>query len=195
MRIEPVTLSGKLVRVEPLEQHHTEALYNAGQDAVIWSYMPTRVHNIRDMETAVKAALDHREKGTQFPFIVIDQASGEIVGSTRFLEISPQDRNLEIGWTWYSPSVWRTGINTETKYLLLQHCFETLDTIRVQFKTHHLNTRSQKAIERIGGVKEGILRNHRILADGSIRHSVYYSIIDSDWPEVKRRFEQELLTQ
>lgn len=193
MNIEPVTLEGKWVRVEPLELHHTEALFHAGQDPAIWSYMPTKVTSLHDMDTVVKNAVTQREKGGQFPFVVLNRLTGNVVGSTRFLEISPQDRNLEIGWTWYSPTVWRTGINTETKYLLLKHCFETIQTIRVQFKTHHLNSRSQEAIERIGGVKEGILRNHRIVADGSIRHSVYYSILDSEWPEVKMRFEQDLL--
>ncbi len=111
------------------------------------------------------------------------------MGETRYLTIEPTNRGLEIGWTWLSPEIQRTGVNTECKYLLMRHAFEQLGAIRVQLKTHHNNIRSQRAIERLGAVKEGVLRNHMIMPDGSYRHSVYYSVIESEWPSVKSRLE------
>ncbi|HKY52696.1 MAG TPA: GNAT family protein, partial [Anaerolineales bacterium] len=123
-------------------------------------------------------------------FVVIHLASGRVAGATRYLNIISHDRGLEIGGTWYGPEFQRTAVNTECKYLLLQHAFETLGCIRVQLKTDSRNERSQKAIERIGAVKEGVLRNHMILPDGYYRHSVYYSILDTEWPNVKRRLEE-----
>ncbi len=122
----------------------------------------------------------------------MDQQSDKIVGSTRFLDISISHRHAEIGWTWLAPHVWRTRINTECKYLLLRHGFETLDLIRVQLKTDRRNLTSQQAIERIGGQKEGILRKHRIMPNGYIRDSVYYSILDEEWPLVKTRLQRIL---
>lgn len=121
--------------------------------------------------------------------MIIDQATNQVVGSTRFLDISSQHRQLEIGSTWLTPSVWRTRMNTECKYLLLKHCFEVLETIRVQIKTDRRNVQSQRAIERLGAVKEGVLRRHRILPDGYVRDTVYYSVIDEEWPAVKARLE------
>ena len=124
-----------------------------------------------------------------FPFAIIDRASGTLVGSTRYYDISQTNRSLEIGSTWLTPRAWRTAVNTECKYLLLKHCFESLGTIRVQLKTDSRNLRSQKAIERLGASKEGILRNHMILPNGYIRDSVYYSIIEQEWPAIKGRLE------
>ncbi|MBN6189192.1 GNAT family N-acetyltransferase [Aneurinibacillus sp. BA2021] len=123
---------------------------------------------------------------------LIDKTTEKVVGSSRFLNISPSNRTLEIGWTWYSPEVWRTRMNTECKYLLLRHCFEVLSTIRVEFKTDSRNLRSQRAIERLGAVKEGVRRNHRILPDGYIRDSVYYSVIPQEWETVKARLQHLL---
>jgi RimJ/RimL family protein N-acetyltransferase len=125
----------------------------------------------------ISAALQEQAAGIVLPFAIIDLASGYAVGSTRYMAIVIRDRGLEIGWTWLSPFVQRTGVNTECKYLLLRHAFETLGAIRVQLKTHHDNVKSQRAIERIGATREGVLRNHMIMPDGSYRHSVYYSII------------------
>ena len=142
------------------------------------------------MRNWVLDILSRAEKGTDLPFVAIHLASGRAAGATRYLNIMPQDRGLEIGGTWYGPEFQRTVVNTECKYLLLHHAFETLGCIRVQLKTDLRNERSQKAIERIGAVKEGVLRNHMILPDGHIRHSVYYSILDTEWPEVKKRLEQ-----
>jgi RimJ/RimL family protein N-acetyltransferase len=141
------------------------------------------------MRNWLREILARAEKGTDLPFVVVHLASGRIAGATRYLNIVPRDRGLEIGGTWYGLEFQRTGVNTECKYLLLRYAFEILGAIRVQLKTDLRNERSQRAIERIGAVKEGILRNHMILPDGTIRNSVFYSIIDSEWPAVKMRLE------
>lgn len=151
-----------------------------------------KINSIEDMKCLVDGALQAKVQGTEFPFVIYDNDSGKVVGSTRFLDISIPNRSLEIGWTWLSPTVWRTSINTECKYLLLKHCFETLGTIRVQIKTDGRNLRSQQAIERLGAVKEGVLRRHRIMYDGYVRDSVYYSVIDEEWLFVKDRVESML---
>lgn len=195
MQIDAVELIGQRAKLIPMDKSHIEALFEAGRDARIWDFMSMRVESVSDMESLVAKALSGRETGVEFPFTIVDQDSGEVVGSTRFLDISAADRHLEIGWTWISPRVWRTRINTECKYLLLKHCFETLGTIRVQLKTDARNERSQKAIQRIGGVKEGILRNHRVMYDGYIRDSVYYSVVDYEWQGVKSRLESMLNTK
>lgn len=183
---ENIELVGKHTKVIPMTKEHTEDLYLAGKDQRIWSYMPMTVYSSVDMAELVDTALEDKHSGKAFPFVILNRDNNQIIGSTRFLDISIRNKKLEIGWTWLSPTVWRTTINTEVKYLLLNHCFETLGTIRVQLKTDERNVRSQKAIERIGAVKEGTLRNHRIMPDGFYRHSVYFSIIDSEWPTVKK---------
>lgn len=155
-------------------------------------HLPKAIHTLNDMKSFVEEALYKKETGLEDPFVVLLRDNDNIVGSTRFLEISNSNKSLEIGWTWYAPSVWGTHINTECKYLLLKYCFETLKLIRVQFKTDERNVRSQNAIKKIGGVKEGILRNHMIRKDGTFRNSVFYSIIESDWVSVKHKLEDLL---
>jgi N-acetyltransferase len=188
MQIHPVILTGQLVRLEPLSETHVPDLTRVAQDEDIWRYMlyPS-VHNEAQMRDWVLDILTRQQRGTDLPFAVIHLSSGRAVGATRYLDIRPRDRGLEIGGTWYGTSYQRTGVNTECKYLLLQHAFEGLGCIRVQLKTDLRNERSQRAIERIGAAKEGVLRNHMILPDGVVRHSVYYSILDSEWPAVKQR--------
>jgi RimJ/RimL family protein N-acetyltransferase len=149
-----------------------------------------RMETEADMRNWVREILARAEKGTDLPFVVVHLASGRIAGATRYLNIAPKDRGLEIGGTWYGTEFQRTGVNTECKYLLLRYAFEILGAIRVQLKTDLRNERSQRAIERIGAVKEGVLRNHMILPDGTFRHSVFYSIIVSEWPGVKARLEE-----
>ena len=144
------------------------------------------------MANWVRDILSRAEKGTDLPFAVVHLASGRVAGATRYLNIMPNDRGLEIGGTWYGLEFQRTAVNTECKYLLLEYAFEILGCIRVQFKTDLRNERSQRAIERLGAKHEGILRNHMILPDGRYRDSVYYSIIDKEWPEVKTRLEAML---
>jgi RimJ/RimL family protein N-acetyltransferase len=155
-------------------------------DERIWRYMRYgTVRSEQQMRTWVREVLEWQAQGTDLAFAVIHQASGRAIGSTRYLDIRRHDRAVEIGGTWYGVDYQRTAVNSECKFLLLQHAFETLGCIRVQFKTDLRNERSQRALERIGAVKEGVLRNHMILPDGTIRHSVFYSIIDSEWPAVK----------
>ncbi|GCF09435.1 GNAT family N-acetyltransferase [Dictyobacter arantiisoli] len=186
MITEPCTLTGQLVRLEPLQPGHAEELYATGRELETWKYIPTNpCLSLETMQQWIADTLQLQQKGEILPFAIIDLASGRVVGSTRYLAIMPSFYNLEIGWTWLDPSVRRSGINTECKYLLLQHAFEDWHAIRVQLKTDSRNLRSQAAIARIGGVKEGVLRNHMIMPDGYRRHSVYFSILDSEWEQVK----------
>jgi RimJ/RimL family protein N-acetyltransferase len=191
MEIKPVVLKGKHARLEPMTEAHIPALAEIGVGRPFWDFMVYgRMETDDDMRGWVQDILSRAEKGTDLPFIAIHLASGRVAGATRYMNIMPHDRGLEIGGTWYGAEFQRTVVNTECKYLLLSHAFETLGCIRVQLKTDLRNERSQKAIERIGAVKEGILRNHMILPDGHYRHSVFYSILDTEWPKVKKRLEE-----
>jgi RimJ/RimL family protein N-acetyltransferase len=193
MKIEPITLEGHAVYLKPLSMDYVEDLYEAAQDPSIWLYMPTNPgRSLADMVAWIRAALRGQEEGTDLPFVIIDRATNRVVGATRYMNISSKDRGLEIGWTWLAKEARRTGINTECKYLLLRHAFETLRVVRVQFKTDSRNEVSQRAIERLGAVKEGILRNHMVLPNGFCRDSVYYSILDSEWSSVKAGLEEKM---
>jgi N-acetyltransferase len=193
MEVKPVILTGKYVRLEPMTEEHVPGLAKIGAGQNFWDFMLYgNINTVDDMRNWVRDILSRAEKGTDLPFVAIHLASGRAAGATRYLNIMPKDRGLEIGGTWYGSEFQRTAVNTECKYLLLQHAFETLGCIRVQLKTDLRNERSQKAIERIGAVKEGVLRNHMILPDGRIRHSVFYSILNTEWPEVKQRLEEML---
>jgi RimJ/RimL family protein N-acetyltransferase len=188
VEVTPIVLNGRLVRLEPLSLDHVPDLTEAGSDEAVWRLMPYgTVTTVAQMADFVRHAL---EWSADRPFAVIHRETGRAVGSTRYLDIRPSHRGLEIGGTWYAPAHQRTGVNTECKYLLLRHAFETLGCIRVQFKTDARNERSQRAIERIGAVQEGVLRNHMILPDGQRRASVMYSITDSEWLAVRARFER-----
>ena len=193
MEVKPVVLQGKYVRLEPMTEAHIPALTEIGVGQPFWDFMVYGYMNsAEDMGNWVREILSRAEKGTDVPFAAIHLASGRVAGATRYMNIMPKDRGLEIGGTWYGVEYQRTVVNTECKYLLLCHAFETLECIRVQLKTDLRNERSQKAIERIGAVKEGVLRNHMILPNGRIRHSVFYSILDSEWERVKKRLEEML---
>lgn len=188
----PVVLAGRTVRVEPLERRHAADLLQAAADPGIWLYLPApQPKTLSDMEAFIAAAERHAGDG-EIPFAIIALAGGRAIGSTRYLEIRPPDRALEIGWTWYAREFQRTAANTECKYLLLRHAFEALGALRMQFKTDARNLRSQRAIERLGAVKEGVLRKQRIMPDGYQRDAVYYSILADEWPAVKRGLEQKL---
>jgi len=182
-------LEGERVRLLPLELSHTEELFAAANYPEIWTYLPVKVEKLEDMDAIVKQALKAKETGLEFPFAVYDKELKTLVGSTRLLGITIPHRNFEIGWTWYTPKVWRTRVNTECKYLLLKWGFEEFQAIRIQLKTDVRNERSNRAIERLGAVKEGVLRRDRILHDGHIRNANIYSIVDSEWPAVKQRLE------
>jgi N-acetyltransferase len=190
MEVKPVVLTGKFARLEPMAETHIPALAEIGVGRDFWHFML-----YGDMRTEADMrnwVLDILSRKGDLPFVAVHLASGRVAGATRYLNVSPKDRGLEIGGTWYGLDFQRTAVNTECKYLLLKHAFETLGAIRVQFKTDSRNVRSQKAIERIGAVKEGVLRNHMILSDGTIRHSVFYSILDSEWEGVKKNLENIL---
>jgi N-acetyltransferase len=184
---------GRHVRLEPLSLEHLPALTAAGADPAIWQWYSISAATPDGMRAFVEDGLDMRAKGTGVPFTVIERASGAIVGSTRFGAIERKHRRAEIGWTWLAPRCQRSGINTEMKYLMLRHAFEDWNLMRVEFKTDSLNDKSRSALKRIGAVEEGILRNHMVTWSGRVRHSVYYSITDGDWPAVKKRFEEQLL--
>lgn len=190
---QPVTLVGTHVRLEPMTQEHIPGLAEIGVGQPFWDFMLYgNINTVDDMRSWVLDILSRARRGTDLPFVAIHLQSGRVAGATRYLNIVPNDRGLEIGGTWYGPEFQRTVVNTECKYLLLRHAFETLGCIRVQLKTDLRNERSQRAIERIGAVREGVLRNHMILPDGRIRNSVFYSILDTEWPEVKKKLEEML---
>lgn len=187
MKIEPVTLQGRVVRLEPLALAHVPGLARVGLDPELWRWIPTQVADAAQMQAWVQTALDEQTAGTSLPFAIISQASGEAIGSTRYMNIVPAHRRLEIGSTWLSTAAQRSGANTEAKLLLLTHAFEALKAIRVELKTDALNSTSRAAIARIGGIEEGIFRRHVICASGRVRDTVYFSMLDNEWPAVKTR--------
>ncbi|UJF32126.1 GNAT family N-acetyltransferase [Paenibacillus hexagrammi] len=188
MELKPTTLQGERVALIPMNASHIDGLAEAAHDPAIWGYMKPLL-NRAEVEAFVRLALEEQQAGLSLPFSVYDKQTEQWIGSTRLHDYSASNRHLEIGHTWYHPSVWRTRVNTECKYLLLRHCFETLDLIRVQIKTDLRNVRSQEAIARLGAQREGILRQHRILHDGYIRDTVMFSILDSEWHSVRNRLE------
>lgn len=186
---KPVILTGEHVRLEPMTEAHVPGLAAIGIDDSIWKHMLYgEMRSENDMRGWVRDILSRPDS----PFTVIHLASGRVAGATRYLNIVPEHRGLEIGGTWYGGEFQRTAVNTECKYLLLKHAFETLGCIRVQLKTDMRNTRSQVAIERLGAKREGVLRNHMIMPDGKYRDSVFYSILEIEWPGVKERLEEKL---
>lgn len=192
MTLQPVVLTGVTVRLEPLTMSHHDGLCEVGLDPELWRLIPSRVISRDDMRKYIETALLWRDQGTALPFATVEQSSGRIVGSTRFMNVDLSNRRGEIGATWIASPWQRTAVNTEAKYLMLRHAFETLGFIRVEFKTDFLNERSRNAILRIGAKQEGIFRRHVICWDGRVRDSVYFSIVDSEWPEGKAALEQKL---
>jgi RimJ/RimL family protein N-acetyltransferase len=190
--IVPVTLEGRLVRLEPLGAEHVDALMQAGAAEEIWTWLPCRPQTRDEFARWVDEALSAQAAGEQLPFATAERATGEVIGSTRFLNISRPNRRVEIGGTWLTPRVQKTAMNTEAKYLMLQHAFETLGCLRVELKTDARNENSQRAIARIGGVREGVFRKHQLAQHGFQRDSVYFSIIDDEWPAVRARLEEML---
>ena len=190
MEVPPITLEGHVARLEPLTLVYAAGLLAAADDPSIWPYMPEDPSaSLAAMTGWIERALAAQARGTDLPFAILWRATGAVAGSTRYLNIMPRDRGLEIGWTWLASAARRTALNTECKYLLLRHAFEQLGAIRVQLKTDRRNLVSQRAIERLGAVREGILRKHMIYPSGYQRDSVMYSITDEEWPAVKARLE------
>jgi RimJ/RimL family protein N-acetyltransferase len=193
LNIHPTVLAGRIVRLEPLTEAHVPDLVLFANDGSIWRYFASgQLSTEGRLKEFVKDLHKKQAQGTDLPFAVIHLDTDRAIGCTRYMEIQKQHRGLEIGGTWYGVKYQRTGVNTECKYLLLKHAFEVLKCIRVQLKTDLRNTRSQKAIERIGAIREGIFRHHMVMPDGHLRDSVIYSIIDTEWPSVKAHLEEKM---
>lgn len=192
MRLEPVTLEGTHVRLEPLAPQHLDGIVRAGEDDAVWTWLPYRPTTRAEYEAWLNDALAAQAKDQQLPFATVDRATGDVVGSTRIFFFYPPDRRVEIGGTWLAPSAQRTPINTESKLLLLTHCFDVLRCVRVELKTDARNTNSRRALARIGAKYEGVMRKHMLTRGGYHRDSVYYAIVDDDWPDVRRRLEELL---
>ena len=189
MVVEPQVLEGTHVRLEPLSIGHVDALTAVGLDPDIWRWTVARNHTPEDMRRYVETALAEQRAGQSLPFAIVERGSGRVVGSTRFAAIEPAHRRVEIGWTWIAPPWQRTAVNTEAKFLMLRHAFETWRCVRVEFKVNPKNERSRRAVLRIGATEEGTLRKQQLNADGTTRDWVYFSIIDDEWPSVKRRLQ------
>jgi RimJ/RimL family protein N-acetyltransferase len=187
MRLEPITLTGRFVRLEPLTLDHLPGLVAVGLEPELWRWIPTPVTTAEEMRAYVETALDERRRGASMPFAIVDVASGKVIGSTRYANIALEEGRLEIGWTWYTTAFQRTPANTEAKLLLLTHAFEALGLNRVEFKTDALNEKSRRALARIGAVEEGTFRRHRTTSSGRIRDTVYFSIIKEEWPDTRAR--------
>lgn len=192
MVVQPEILSGNTVRLEPMEARHLDSLCSVGLDEELWRWTPYVVSTREEMAQYLNTALKDHEKGVALPFVTISQDTNEVIGSTRFANIECAHRRLEIGWTWLSRQWQRTRANTEAKYLMLIHAFETLGCLRVEFKTDFLNEKSRNALVRIGAKEEGVFRNHMITASGRLRDTIYFSIIASEWLSVKSALEEKL---
>ncbi|WP_442594033.1 GNAT family N-acetyltransferase [Neobacillus sp. D3-1R] len=186
-------LNGETIKLVPMQLDQIDDLWEAAKPEIIWEFTSGKIGSLEDCRNVVGSAMIDRDKGTSYPFVIIDKKTNQVVGSTRFLDILPFHKSVEIGWTWYNPNVWRTRVNTECKLLLLEHAFEKWDLNRVQLKTDLRNVRSQKAIERIGGIKEGILRQDRVIYSGYTRDTVFYSILKQEWPQVRGNLQNKLV--
>jgi RimJ/RimL family protein N-acetyltransferase len=190
--VGPVVLEGRRVRLEPLSLDHVAGLAEVGLEPAIWQWTLARPTAEADIRAWVAAALAGRDAGTEYPFATLDAATGRPIGSSRFMNIVPEHRRLEIGWTWVARDRQRTGANREAKLLMLGHAFDVLGCRRVEFKTDSLNEPSRTALLGIGATFEGIFRNHMVMPGGRMRHSAYYSVIDDEWPAVRTGLETSL---
>jgi RimJ/RimL family protein N-acetyltransferase len=190
--VAPVTLEGRIVRLEPLSLDHVAGLAEVGLDPVIWRWTIARPTTEADLRAWAEAALANRAAGTELPFVTIEAATGRPIGSTRYMNIVLEHHRLEIGWTWVAPPWQRGGANREAKLLQLRHAFEVLGCRRVEFKTDSRNEASRNALLGIGAQFEGIFRNHMVMPEGPMRHSAWYSVIDEEWPGVRERLEASL---
>lgn len=193
MNVVPVVLEGDIVRLEPLTTGHLDALCDIGFDEDIWRMGMIGIATKEEMRKYIAVALEDQQKKVSLPFATVAKADNKVIGSTRFGNIDVSNRKVEIGWTWIGKQWQRTGVNTEAKFLMLRHAFEVWNCIRVEFKTDVLNERSRNAIKRIGATEEGILRKHAITSTGRFRDSVYYSILDVEWENVRQHFTKNLL--
>jgi RimJ/RimL family protein N-acetyltransferase len=192
LRIEPVTLEGVQVRLEPLSLAHLDGLCAVGLEPELWKWIPTQVRDREELRAYVDLALDERRRGVSMPFATLLKAEGRVVGSTRYGNVDLKNRRVEIGWTWIGKPWQRSAVNTEAKLLMLRHAFEVLGCTRVELKTDGLNEKSRNAILRLGARQEGILRKHTLTYSGRMRDTVYFSILDDEWPAVKAGLEAKL---
>lgn len=190
--VEPVTLEGSVARLEPLSLGHLPGLTAIGLDADIWRWMPSAVQTPGEMRAYVEKALAARDGGTEVPYATIEASSGRVIGGTRYLNIEAHHRRVEIGYTWIAPAWQRTAVNTEAKLLMLTHAFNALGALRVEFKTDSLNEKSRTALLGIGATEEGTLRSHMVTDSGRRRHSVYFSVIEEEWPQIRQHLEARL---
>ena len=192
MKVEPVVLEGEYVRLEPMTDGHADALFEAASVPSLWKWTINVVEKPEDMRAYIASALSDQQRGVSLPFVTIAKDDDSVVGSTRFGNIDPANRRAEIGWTWITPQRQRTRVNTEAKLLMLTHAFEVWKCIRIELKTDVLNEKSRNAILRLGAKQEGIFRNHMITDAGRFRDTVFFSIIDSEWPDVKASLHEKL---
>jgi len=185
-------LEGSIVDLEPLGEEHAEELWTAAQAPEIWTWLVHLGNGRERFDRWLRMSLESARAGDEGPFAIRDRRSATIVGSTRYLNVRPTDRVVEVGWTWLNPSAWRSGANVEAKLLILTHAFETLGCVRVEFKTDARNERSRAALAALPARFEGVLRNHMTVPDVGLRDSAYYSVIDSEWPEVRANLERRL---
>lgn len=189
----PTILTGEFVQLVPLTSAHFEELYLAASDKTLWERIPTDCSERENFDKAYHFALSERDKGNQYPFVILHTATQQLIGSSRFFEIYPADKKLEIGWTWIITKYWGTEINLECKLLMLAFCFDSLQARRVQFKTDETNIRSRKAIEKLGARFEGVLRKDKIKSNGASRNAAYYSILDDEWEEARQKIRQQII--
>lgn len=187
----PLTLEGEHVKLIPLDEKYYNELIDVSRDKRIWEFLSIDGTDEAALRTALKSAVLKRMSGEEYPFLIIDKANNSVIGCTRYMDMFPEHKKLEIGWTWYIPSYWGTGYNFECKLLLLTYAFETKKCVRVQLKTWDKNMRSRTAIQKIGGQFEGILRSERIRYDGIVRNTAVFSIVDSEWEQAKAELQQK----
>ncbi len=192
MDLSPVTLEGRHVRLEPLSAAHAPDLLRYALDPDLWRFTSTTLTSAEDLDRYIATALEWQRNNTALPFATIDRATGRAIGCTRFANADHANRRVEIGWTWLGAAFQRTAFNSEAKFLMLGHAFERLDCIRVELKTGHQNLKSRTAIGRLGAQQEGVLRHHMILPDGSLRDTVYFSILRDEWPQVRASLSDKL---
>ena len=186
---ETIALKGEHVELIPMEIGHRDSMVKAAEDGKLWELWYTSAPSEDTIDAYISSAMEQKEQGKSIPFVVVNKSNGAIIGSTRYCNIEAENQRLEIGYTWYAKSFQRTGVNTECKYLLLQYAFEHFGVIAVEFRTHWFNHKSWNAILRLGAKQDGVLRNHRIDAEGNIRDTVVFSIIQSEWKPVKKSLE------
>ncbi|MEM8998768.1 MAG: GNAT family protein [Bacteroidota bacterium] len=190
--LQNIHLEGQKVQLVPLDKTYRDQLLEAASDGKLWELWYTSVPSSENIDNYIEQALQQKQKGFEYPFIVLDVKNGEVIGTTRFYNLQPEHRHLEIGYTWYAQSHQRTGVNTACKYLMLKYAFEELNCIAVQFMTNWHNLRSRTAIARLGAKQDGVLRNHRLLPDGTFRDTVVFSITNQEWIGVKKSLEYEM---